>query len=344
MDTSISHARADKQNNNRECRGRTTMWWTRRILASLLVTLACMASARADHFPSRPIRLIVGYAPGGSVDITARILADKLSQALGQQVFVDNRPGGGTIIASQQLLKAAPDGYTLMLADIAHTANPALHAHLPYDTLKAFKPVVLAVFYPSVLVVNKDVPVSNLKQFIQYAKKNDGKLNYSSAGIGGMNYLGYELLKKEAGIHVTHIPYQSGGQAVSAVVSGFVQTLLTTAPPVDAFRDKLKLLAVSSDRRLPALPDVPTFAEAGMPQFKVQLWQGLLAPAGIDDKIVAKLNQEVNAILRLPDVRERIGKLGGNVVGGTPSEFQAFIREEIAKWQDLIPASARLKN
>jgi tripartite-type tricarboxylate transporter receptor subunit TctC len=320
------------------------MWWTRQILASLLVALACMASAQADDYPSRPIRLIVGYAPGGSVDITARIVADKLSQALGQQVFVDNRPGGGTIIASQQLLKAAPDGYTLMLADIAHTANPALHAQLPYDTLTAFKPIILAVFYPSVLVVNKTLPVSDLKEFIEYAKKNDGKLNYSSAGIGGMNYLGYELFNKQAGVHVIHIPYQSGGQAVSAVVSGFVQTLLTTAPPVMAFRDKIKILAVSSDKRLPALPEVPTFAQAGMPQFKVQLWQGLLAPAGINEKIVVRLNQEVNTILQLPDVRERISKLGGNVVGGTPSQFQAFISEETSKWQNLIPASARVRN
>jgi tripartite-type tricarboxylate transporter receptor subunit TctC len=159
-----------------------------------------------------------------------------------------------------------------------------------------------------------------------------------------MNYLGYELFDKQAGLHVTHIPYQSGGQAVNAVVSGFVQTLLTTAPPVEAFRDKIKILAVSSDRRLPALPDVPTFAEAGMPQFKVQLWQGLLAPAGIDEKIVAKLNQEVNAILQLPDVQERISKLGGDVVGGTPSKFEAFISDEMARWQSLIPPSARVKN
>ena len=320
------------------------MCWIRRFYASFFVAVACITSAWADDFPTRPIRLIVGYAPGGSVDITARILADKLSQRLGQQVYVDNRPGGSTIIASQQLVKAAPDGYTLMLADIAHTANPALHAQLPYDTLKAFKPIVLAVFYPSVLVVNKSIPVTNLKEFIAYAKKNDGKLNYSSAGIGGMNYLGYELFDKQAGLHVTHIPYQSGGQAVNAVVSGFVQTLLTTAPPVEAFRDKIKILAVSSDRRLPALPDVPTFAEAGMPQFKVQLWQGLLAPAGIDEKIVAKLNQEVNAILQLPDVQERISKLGGDVVGGTPSKFEAFISDEMARWQSLIPPSARVKN
>lgn len=316
----------------------------RTLLVSIFVASLAVVSTRADEYPIRPIRLIVGYAPGGSVDITARILADKLSQRFRQQVFVDNRPGGGTILASQQLIKSAPDGYTLMLADIAHTANPAVHEHLPYDTEKAFKPVVLAVFYPSVLVVNKSVPVDNLKDFIAYAKKNDGKLNYSSAGVGSMNYLGSELFNKQAGVHIVHIPYQSGGQAVSAVIGGFVQTLITTAPPIVSFRDKLKILAVSSDKRLPALPDVPTFAESGMPQFKVQLWQGLLAPAHIDEKIVEKLNKEVNAVLQLPDVRERIGKLGGNVVGGTPDQAQAFINEEIGKWRNLIPASARIKD
>lgn len=316
----------------------------RTLLVSIFIASLAVVSARADEYPIRPIRLIVGYAPGGSVDITARILADKLSQRFRQQVFVDNRPGGGTILASQQLIKSAPDGYTLMLADIAHTANPAVHEHLPYDTEKAFKPVVLAVFYPSVLVVNKSIPVDNLKDFIAYAKKNDGKLNYSSAGVGSMNYLGSELFNKQAGVHIVHIPYQSGGQAVSAVIGGFVQTLITTAPPIVSFRDKLKILAVSSDKRLPALPDVPTFAESGMPQFKVQLWQGLLAPAHIDEKIVEKLNKEVNAVLQLPDVRERIGKLGGNVVGGTPDQAQAFINEEIGKWRNLIPASARIKD
>lgn len=316
----------------------------RTLLVSIFIASLAVVSTRADEYPIRPIRLIVGYAPGGSVDITARILADKLSQRFRQQVFVDNRPGGGTILASQQLIKSAPDGYTLMLADIAHTANPAVHEHLPYDTEKAFKPVVLAVFYPSVLVVNKSVPVDNLKDFIAYAKKNDGKLNYSSAGVGSMNYLGSELFNKQAGVHIVHIPYQSGGQAVSAVIGGFVQTLITTAPPIVSFRDKLKILAVSSDKRLPALPDVPTFAESGMPQFKVQLWQGLLAPAHIDEKIVEKLNKEVNAVLQLPDVRERIGKLGGNVVGGTPDQAQAFINEEIGKWRNLIPASARIKD
>jgi tripartite-type tricarboxylate transporter receptor subunit TctC len=200
------------------------------------------------------------------------------------------------------------------------------------------------VFYPSVLVVNKSLPVDSLKDFITYAKKNDGKLNYSSAGIGSMNHLGSELFNKLADVHTTHIPYQSGGQAVNAVVAGFVQTLITTAPPVISFRDRLKILAVSSDERLSALPDVPTFAEGGMPQFKVQLWQGVLAPVDTDEAIVDRLNKEVNTVLQLPDVRARIGQLGGNVIGGTPAKFQAFISDEIKKWEDLIPASARIKD
>lgn len=312
-------------------------------MAIALMFQAATGIASAQTYPDKPVRIIVGYAPGGSVDITARIIADKLSQRMGQRFYVDNRPGGGTLLASQQLVKADPDGYTLMLADIAHTANPALYEQMPYDTEKAFTPIVLAVFFPAVLAINDKVPANNLKEFLAYAKTKDGQLNYSSAGVGGMNYLGSELLKKQTGLNIVHVPYQSGGQATTALLGGFVQMLVTTAPPIVAYRDKVKILAVSSDKRLEALPNVPTFAESGMPDFKVQLWQGLLAPAGTDKKIVDKLNTEFNAVLELPDVRKRMIELGGNIVGGTPGEFATFIDAEIAKWKKVIPADARIK-
>jgi tripartite-type tricarboxylate transporter receptor subunit TctC len=304
---------------------------------------AFAGSAPAQTYPERPIRLIVGYAPGGSVDIVARIITDKLAQRLGQRFVVDNRPGGGTIIASQLLAKSAPDGYTLMLADIAHGANPALNEALPYNTEKDFMPVVQVAFFPAVLAVEKSLPVHNLQEFVAYAKEKDGQLNYSSSGVGSMNYLATELLKKQTGLNIVHVPYQSGAQATTALLGGFVQMLITTVPPIVGYSQKLNLLAVSRDKRMQALPDVPTFAEAGMPNFKVQLWQGLLAPAGTDRTIVDKLNMEFNDVLKMPDVQARLVDLGGDVAGGTPEAFGSFIHAEIARWKEVIPPEARIK-
>jgi len=252
--------------------------------------------ASADSYPSRPVRIIVGYAPGGSVDIVARIITDKLSQQLGQRFIVDNQPGGGTIIASQALVKSAADGYTFMLADIAHGANPALKEKLPYDTQKDFIPVILVAQLPAILAVEKSLPVKNLKEFIAYAKSKNGELNYSSSGIGSLNFLATEQLKIDTGIKLTHIPYQSGGQALNALLGGFVQVLITTAPPLAGFQDKINILAVSSDKRLTAFPNVPTFAESGFPDYKMQLWQGLLAPAGTDKQIIVSVLEVPSAL------------------------------------------------
>jgi tripartite-type tricarboxylate transporter receptor subunit TctC len=312
------------------------------LAAILIVALAAFAApVRADNYPDRPVRIIVGYAAGGSVDIVARIIADKLSQRLGQRFLVDNQPGGGTLLASQALVKAAPDGYTLLLADIAHGANPALKEKLPYDTQKDFTPVALVALLPAILAVEKSLPVKNVKELISYAKSKSGELNYSSSGIGSMNFLATEQLKKDTGIQIAHIPYQSGGQALNALLGGFVQVLITTAPPLLGFQEKVNILAVSSDKRLATFPSVPTFAEAGLPDYKMQLWQGLLAPAGTDKQIVGKVNQELNAVLAMADVRERIGKLGAEIVGGTPDSFASFIDNDIAKWKRVIPAELR---
>ena len=313
------------------------------LMAAALVFLAATDAASAQNYPDKAVRIIVGYAPGGAVDIVARIIADKLSQRMGQRFYVDNRPGAGTTIASQQLVKAAPDGYTLMLADIAHSANPALYTNLPYDAVKDFTPIVQVVFFPAILAVEKSLPVKTLQEFLSYARAKNGQLNYSSAGVGGMNYLASELLKKQTGINIVHVPYQSGGQATTALMGGFVQMLITTAPPILPYADKVKLLAVSSDKRLAEMPSVPTFAESGMPDFKMQLWQGVLAPAGIDKAIVDKLNKEFNAVLEDPDVHARLVKIGANIVGGTPKEFADFISAEIAKWKQVIPPENRIQ-
>jgi tripartite-type tricarboxylate transporter receptor subunit TctC len=306
-----------------------------------IVFLGVSGQASAETYPSRPVHIIVGYAPGGSVDIVARIIADKLSQMNGQRFIVDNRPGGGTIIASELVARAAPDGYTVMLADIAHGANPALKAHLPYDTEKDFAPIVLVAFFPAILAVDKSLPVNDLQEFLAYAKARKGQLNYSSSGIGSMNYLASELLNTITGADIQQVPYQSGGQAMSALVGGFVQMLITTAPPLLSFKDKVKILAVSSDKRLASLPNVPTFAEAGLPDYNVQLWQGLLSPAGTDKMIVAKLNRDFNAVLAMPDVRQRLEALGGDIVGGSPDKFAKYVDDEIAKWKRVIPAELR---
>lgn len=308
-----------------------------------LVALADMVAepVRADSYPSRPVHVIVGYAPGGSVDIVGRLLADKLSQVEGKPFIIDNRPGGGTIIASELLTKANPDGYSIMLADIAHGANPALKRNLPYDTEKSFAPVVMVALFPAILAVDKSIPVNNLQEFIAYAKARKGQLNYSSSGLGSMNYLASELLNKVTGADIQHIPYQSGGQAMNALIGGVVQMLITTAPPLLGFKDKVKVLAVSADERLPALPDVPTFAEAGLPNYSVQLWQGVLAPAATDQKLIDKLNQDFNAVVAMPDVKQRIVELGGNVVGGSPAKLAGFIKSEIAKWKAVVPENLR---
>jgi len=310
------------------------------LITALILSTASTATI-AQNYPNRPVRIVVGYAAGGSVDIVARIVAEKLTQQMGQRFIVDNRPGGGTIIASQTVAKAAPDGYTIMLADIAHGANPALNEKLPYDTEQDFSPVALVALLPAILAVEKSLPVADVKEFVAYAKSKAGQLNYSSAGIGGMNFLAAEQFKIDTGIDVTHVPYQSGGQAVGALLGGFVQMLMTTAPPLLGYTDKINILAVSSDKRLASLPNVPTFAEAGFPDYKMQLWQGFLAPAGTDRAILDSLNKAINTVLSMPDARERISALGAEIVGGSPADFAKFIHDDIAKWKRIIPPALR---
>jgi len=310
-------------------------------LACAVFVCAGSFAARGDDYPNKPIRLLVGYAPGGAVDIVSRILADQLEKRMGQRIVVDNRPGGGTIIALQTLARAEPDGYTAMMADIAMAANPALHKTLPYDTFKDFEPVVLVALLPGVMAVDPKLPVKNVADFVKLAKSEPGKLNYASSGIGSLGHLGPELFKSETGTNIVTIPYQSGAQVMQALMSGVAQMIFTTAPPLLPFKDKVHVLAVSSEKRLPALPDVPTFAESGLPGVKVALWEGVFVPRGTDEKIVQKLNAEFNAVLQIPEVKERIAKLGGEVVGGTPEQLASFLKEEVAKWQRVVPASLR---
>jgi tripartite-type tricarboxylate transporter receptor subunit TctC len=313
----------------------------RALVAACSVVCAASSLAVAQDYPNKPIKLLVGYAPGGAVDIVSRIIAEPLGQRLGQRFVVENRPGGGTIIALTALAKADPDGYTLLMADIAMGALPALNKSLPYDTFKDFEPVALVALLPGVMAVDKNIPVKSVSEFVALAKSQPGKLNYASSGIGSLGHLGAELFKTETGTNIVTIPYQSGAQVMQALLGGNVQMVFSTIPPMLPAADKVNILAISHDKRLAAMPDVPTFAEAGLPGVKIALWQGLFVPRGTDPKIIQKLNVELNAVLQMPDVRERVAKLGGDLVGGTSQDLRAFLKAEVEKWTKVIPASMR---
>ena len=298
----------------------------------------------AQTFPNKPIRLISPYAAGGANDIVCRVIAPRLSESLGQQVVVDNRPGAGSIVATSLLAKTAPDGYSIMMADIAHGANPALHSKLPYDTLKDFASVTLVALLPTVLIVHPSLPVKSVKELIALAKSRPGQLNYSSSGAGSTNHLAAELFKNDTGIDVVHIPYQGGGQTLAALLGAQVQmtfiTLPATLPHIKA--GKVRVLAVSSAKRIAALPDVPTVMEAGIPDFEVYLWIGVVAPTGVPGEIITKLSTDINRVLAIADVKERISGLGANVIGSTPEQLTDFIKAEIARWNKAIKPSMRV--
>lgn len=295
-------------------------------------------SAHAQSYPAKPIRLIVPYAAGGTVDIMARIIAPKLSDSLGQQVIVDNRAGGGAIIGTELLAKSAPDGYTMMMANPAHAANPALHSKLPYDTVKNFAAVGLVALSASILVVHPSLPVKSVRELVALAKSRPGQLNYASSGVGGAGYLAMELFRSVTGIAVVHIPYKGAAPALSEVLGGQVPMMFITMPAAlpHVRSGRLRVLAVSSAKRNAVLPDVPTVAESGYPGFENADWYGVLVPAGTPVDTVARLNAEINRILTMPEVKERIAALGADVGGGTPEQLNARIRTEVARWAKVI--------
>lgn len=315
---------------------------TRRAILNAVALAACNAvvwtsvPSQAQTFPGKNIHLIVGYAPGGSVDAVARIMSERLAKRIGQSIVVENRPGGGTVIASQALAKSEPDGHTIMLADIAHGANPALNRKLPYDTKKAFAPVVLVATFPTVLAVHPSLGVKDLKSFVDLLKQKPDTVFYSTSGIGSMNHLASELFKRDTATRMTPVHHQSGGQAITAVLGGHVHVMMATVPPLAGNVDKLTLIAVSAPRRLSAIPNVSTFSEAGMPQFRMQLWQGVIVPAGTPSAAIKRLNADINAVLEDAEVRDRIDKLGGSTQGGPPESFGRFIDQEIDMWGKVI--------
>jgi tripartite-type tricarboxylate transporter receptor subunit TctC len=311
----------------------------------LALGLAIVAlPAFAQSYPAKPIRLIAPYGTGGATDIVCRVLAQALSETIGQQVFVDNRPGAGAVIGTSALAKSAPDGYTIMMADIAHGANVALRKTLPYDTVKDFQPVTLVAMLPTVLLVDPSVPATSVKELIALAKAKPGTLNFSSSGVGSSSHLAGELFKAETGVDMVHVPYKGGGESMTALLAGDVQILFITLPAAlpHIKAGKVRVLSVSSAKRLPALPDVPTLAEQGAAGAEVSLWMGILAPAGTPREIVGKLNTEITRVLATPAVALKISDLGAEVVGSTPDQFAQHITTEVARWGKTIKPEMRV--
>uniref|UniRef100_C5CMF3 LacI family transcriptional regulator n=1 Tax=Variovorax paradoxus (strain S110) TaxID=543728 RepID=C5CMF3_VARPS len=314
-----------------------------RHLASTLL-LACLplaAAAQAGSFPDRPIRIVVPFPPGGATDAAARLVAVKMGEHWGQPVVVDNRAGAGGNVGSDLVAKAPADGYTLVMGVTgSHAINTSLYSRMPYDPVADFVAISQVAVVPNVLVVHPSVPAKNLAELVALAKKEPGKLNYASLGNGTAAHLGMEMLKSEAGIDITHVPYKGSAPAVSDLLAGQVQMMVdglpSALPHVKA--GKLRAIALTSLHRAPSLPGLPTIAET-YPGFYADAWSGLFAPKGTPQPVVDKLSAEVQRILKLPDVREKLTALGAEPVGSTQAEFAAHVKREIDKWAKVVKTS-----
>ena len=306
----------------------------------VLALVAPLAGAQA--WPAKPIKWVVPFAPGGTTDILARTVGEKLAQALGQPVIIENKPGAGGGVGAELVARAAPDGYTIMGGTIStHAINASLYKNLPYDPVKDFVPIVLLARVPNMLVVNPDVPAKNVAELIVLLKANPGKYTFASSGNGTSQHLSGELFKSMSGTDMQHIPYKGSPPALQDVMGGQVTMTfdnITTAWPL-AKSGKLRALAVTTATRSSIAPDVPTLAESGLPGFEVGSWQGVFAPAGTPPDIVRRLNAEIVRILGLPDVKEKLAGLGAELVGNTPEEFAVLVKAEVVKWADVVRKS-----
>src|SRR5687767_5223305 len=300
------------------------------------------AQALAQGYPAKPVRVIVPYPPGGGNDTLGRLFAAKLGERLGQPFVVENRPGAGTMIGTEAAAKSAPDGYTILLSSIAtHALSPNLYSRVPYDPIKDFAPITLLGIAPTVLVVNSDLPAKNLQELIALAKSKPGQFAYASGGNGTPPHINAEVFKSLAGVDLLHVAYKGGGPALVDLIAGRVHVMLDTAasamPHVRS--GKLRALALSAPRRSAEYPELPTFAEAGLPRYDTNAWYSMHAPAGTPPEIVRRLDGELVAILRDPDVLGRFKQLSTDPVGNSPEEFAAFIRAELDKYARVIKAA-----
>ena len=310
---------------------------------SALATLACPAPVPAADasYPTRPIRFITPYAPGGSTTTVARFLGPKLTESWGQQVIVDNRPGGNTIIGTQTLARSTPDGYTIILTTNAHVINPSLMPKLPYDPIRDFAPVGNVYRSEFVLVINPSLPATTLQEFIALARSRPGQLNYATTGAGGSGHLANELMNMLAGIKTQHVPYKGAGPALLDLIAGqvqiFINNPLTVIPHLKSGR--IRAIAVTGDARMAALPQVPTFTEGGLPGLEVSPWFCVLAPAGTPKAIINKLSVEITRIVALPETREFLEKQGMIPYSSTPEQLAALMKTDMAKWAKVIKSA-----
>ena len=314
----------------------------RAALTALLMCTMCAPHGQAQTFPSKPIRFVLGFPPGGSNDLIARLISPRLSNSLGQQVIVDNRPGADGLIARDMVAKSTPDGYTITLTSLTALVLSPLLRNLPYDPLKEFAPIARLAQVQNILIAHPTVPARTLKEFIALAKARPGKLNYASSGDGGTGHFAGELLKSMTGIDIVHIPYKGGGLAINDLLAGHVETFMavisTAVPHVQA--GKAKAYGVTGGKRTAALPDVPTIAEAGVPGYEATNWYGIVAPAHTAQPVVRRLNAEIVAAMNDGEVRQFLGSRGVDVFTSTPEEFSAYLKSEAVKWTAILRSLA----
>jgi tripartite-type tricarboxylate transporter receptor subunit TctC len=304
----------------------------------LAATVNGMADA-AQPYPTRPIRIVVAYTPAGATDILARVIGQKMNEAWGQPVIVDNRPGANGNIGTEYAARAQPDGHTFLMTTAGpHGINPSLYKKLGYDAVKDFAAVSLVALVPNVLVVNNSLPVKDVKGLIAYAKANPGKLSYGSPGPGSTAHLSMELFMSMTGTHLVHVPYKGSAGVLADVMGGLIAVTMDNLPPYlpQIKAGKMRALAVTPAKRSPALPEIPTVAEAGVPGYVSSAWFGFVAPAATPKEVINKISTETARILQMPDVKARLAEQGAEPIGSTPEQFSAHIKSEIAKWGKVI--------
>lgn len=312
----------------------------RSVIALALGSIAFYSAAQ--NFPAKPVRIVAPFAPGSTIDIIGRIIAPRLSEALGQPVLVDNRAGAGGAVGMDNVAKAAPDGHSLGIGALGPLAmNPALYPKTPFDPVRDFAPVTLLATGPVVIAIHPSVPAKTVKELVEIAKRNPGKLDFGSPGVGSSPHLAGELFKMLTGTNIVHVPYKGNAEALTDLISGRVSIVFTGVPPVVPLvkAGRVRLIATTGKARIPSLPDVPTIAEAGLPGAQVLIWYGLVAPAATPRDVVVRLNREVLKIMQSPDIREKFSQQGIDPETSTPEEFAKLIRDEYARWTKVIRAS-----
>jgi tripartite-type tricarboxylate transporter receptor subunit TctC len=308
------------------------------LAAFAYLAFALAHTAFAQGFPSKPIRIVVTYPPGGGADLMARLVAPKMSELLGQPVVVENKPGASGQIGATEVARAAPDGYTLLLDASSYAVNPSLYGKLPYEPTKAFTPIAVLALFPNVLVVTPSFPVHDVKELIAQAKAKPGSIAFASSGNGSAQHLSGELFRQKTGVEMTHIPYKGGGPAMNDVMGGQVPTffanMASSLPQIKA--GKLRALAITGARRSPALPEVPTMAEAGVPGYEVYEWNAIFAPAGTPPAVLSRLADAIAKAAQSPEFRERVSSLGGELTGYGPAEADRFVREQMDLWGKVV--------